>query len=190
MYIDCERSEEKILKTKTTITTQRLALLALLTAACTVGRISFAVIPNIQPMTAILLLLAFFTTLKEALLVTLLSLLTTNLYLGMGPWTISQFVAFTGVVLLFHILGKVPLVKKHLTIQAVFAFLTGLLYGVIVSFMEVSIYRMPSFLAYYIQGVTFDLFHSVGNFGFYLIFYPIFQKYFVPKLGIKKAVEN
>lgn len=161
---------------------QKLALLALLTATCVVGRLSFVFIPNVQPMTAILLLLAFYCSLEDALLVGLLSLLITNLYLGMGPWTLSQMVAFGGVILVFHLLGKMSFFKKFLFLQGLLAFFMGLLYGFLVSQMEVFIYHLPSFWGYYLQGVSFDLLHSLGNFGFYFLLYPVFVRYFLPRL--------
>lgn len=162
--------------------TKKLALLALLTAACVVGRLSFTFLPNVQPMTAILLLLAFYASLQEALVVGLLSLLITNLYLGMGPWTLSQMVAFSGVILLFHGLGKISFFKKYLVLQGALAFLMGFFYGFLVSQMEVFLYHLPSFWGYYLQGVSFDLFHSFGNFSFYILLQPLFLRYFLPRL--------
>ncbi|EQC78736.1 putative membrane protein [Enterococcus sp. HSIEG1] len=38
---------------------------------------------------------------SDALIVALLSLLGTNIYLGMGPWTISQFVALAAMITFF-----------------------------------------------------------------------------------------
>ena len=79
---------------------QKISLLALLTASCIVGRLFFVWIPNVQPMSAILFLLALAGSLSDALIVALLSLLGTNIYLGMGPWTISQFVALAAMITL------------------------------------------------------------------------------------------
>ena len=61
----------------------------------------FVWIPNVQPMSAILFLLALAGSLSDALIVALLSLLGTNIYLGMGPWTISQFVALAAMITFF-----------------------------------------------------------------------------------------
>ena len=61
----------------------------------------FCLDPNVQPMSAILFLLALAGSLSDALIVALLSLLGTNIYLGMGPWTISQFVALAAMITFF-----------------------------------------------------------------------------------------
>ncbi|MGD1419415.1 cobalamin ECF transporter, partial [Enterococcus faecium] len=92
---------------------RRITTLALFSAACIVGRILFTWIPNVQPMTAILLLLAFYGSYTDALIVTLVSLLGTNLYLGMGSWTISQLIAFSSIVTVFHFLSNCALIKHH-----------------------------------------------------------------------------
>jgi hypothetical protein len=102
---------------------QRISHLALLTAACIVGRLVFVFIPNVQPMSALLFLVAFSYCLTDALMIALLSLLGTNIYLGMGPWTISQLAALTGTIVLFQQLGKIPIIKKNRILQAFFAFL-------------------------------------------------------------------
>lgn len=163
-------------KCKKRYSLEKLTYLALLTAACVVGRLSFSFIPNVQPMTAIFLLLAFIGTLPDALTVCLLGVIITNLYLGMGAWTISQLVAYTVIILCFYFLSKLPFVKRNCLRQAVLAFLCGLLYGLAVSRMEVWLYHLPVFWAYYSQGIVFDLLHGAGNFGFYLILWPVFQR--------------
>ncbi|MFV0558601.1 MAG: cobalamin ECF transporter [Enterococcus sp.] len=165
-----------------TWSTQKITYLALLAATCVVGRLLFTWLPNIQPMTTVFLLLAFYTTLSQALFVALLGLLVTNLYLGMGTWTISQMIAYTVIICFFYCLRQLPLLQKHRFLQAILAFLCGLLYGFVVSIMEVFIYQLPSFWAYYFQGLSFDLMHGVGNFGFYLLLAPIFCRLILPKL--------
>lgn len=79
---------------KSTFPIRRITHLALFSAACIVGRLSFTWFPNVQPMCAILLLLVCYGSYSDAMIVAVIGLLGTNLYLGMGSWTISQLVAF------------------------------------------------------------------------------------------------
>lgn len=169
---------------------RRITTLALFSAACIVGRILFTWIPNVQPMTAILLLLAFYGSYTDALIVTLVSLLGTNLYLGMGSWTISQLIAFSSIVTVFHFLSNCVLIKHHISIQAIIAFLCGLLYGLIVSRVEVFIYQLPSFWAYYFQGLFFDILHGTGNLIFYLVLVPVFKRILLPTINSSKNKLN
>ncbi|WP_430611796.1 cobalamin ECF transporter [Enterococcus sp. DIV0876] len=162
---------------------RRITHLALFSAACIVGRLAFTWLPNIQPMSAILLLLACYGRYSDALIVAVISLLGTNLYLGMGSWTISQLVAFTCMVTFFYLLTRMPYIRRHLQWQAAGAFLCGIIYGLCVSRVEVYLYQLPSYWAYYIQGVFFDLLHGSGNLMFYLLLTPVYRRLFLPRIG-------
>lgn len=157
---------------------QRIALLAALTALCHIGRLVFQFIPNVQPMTTILLMITLVMGTIDGLVVALLSLLLSNMFLGMGPWTLSQFIAFTTIILvsgcfrpLYRMQAMHPLVKK--LIVTMLAFLMGLLYGFIISIVEVRLFGIAHFWVYYLQGVSFDFLHAAGNVGFFLMLEPI-----------------
>ena len=51
------------------MSTNKIAQLSLLSAACVAGRIAFQFIPNFQPMTAIFLFIVLYLSLKDALIV-------------------------------------------------------------------------------------------------------------------------
>ena len=94
--------------TKMSFSVQEIAYLALLVAASVVGRTLFQPLPNVQPMTAIFLLVALYLGCVRGLIVALLSLLITNFYMGMGIWTIAQAVSYTVVILMMSGLRHVP----------------------------------------------------------------------------------
>lgn len=157
---------------------QRLALLAALTALCHIGRLVFQFIPNVQPMTTILLLITLVMGTIDGLVVALLSLVLSNMFLGMGPWTLSQFIAFLALIVLtgcmrplYHSSRLHPVFKRIIFIM--FAFLTGLLYGFVISIIEVRVFGISNFWVYYLQGVSFDVLHATGNAGFFLLLEPI-----------------
>lgn len=148
-----------------------------MTALSVVGRLVFSLpmMPNIQPMTALLLIIALNIGVIDSLIVSLISILLTNLFLGMGPWTIMQILSFTVIILLtglikyFYRFGSFT----HRIIFSVWAGLTGLIYGLIVSYLNFHLYGMNNFLVYYMNGLPFDLLHAVGNIGFFFILEPI-----------------
>ena len=147
-------------------TAQRIAALALMTAACVVGRMLFTFLPNVQPMTAILLLLTLAFSLPEALLIAALSLVITNLFLGFGIWTVGQLLSYAVILLLF---------------QAGVAALMGFVYGFSYAIFNYFLLGMQVFWAYWLSGLSFDALHAAGNLGFYLLLAPIlkglFQRY-------------
>lgn len=161
------------LTTKPLFSVRELTYLALTTALAVVGRLSFQFIPNVQPMTAIFLILALQLGLVRSLLVCLLSVLITNFYLGMGVWTIGQLVSFTAIIFIFSALSQLPWFKKYLVLQIIVAGLCGFIYGFIISIIDTKIYGFTSFWTYYLQGVSFDALHATGNIIFYAILAPI-----------------
>lgn len=158
-------------------TIHRIALLAIMTAFATVGRLMFSipVLPNIQPMTALLIILTLNVGVIDGLVVATLSMLLTNMMLGMGPWTILQVIAFGVIILLTGILKYIyrygTLINR--IIFSVWALITAFIYGFIMTFLSYHLYGMSNFLVYYINGLPFDLLHAVGNIGFFLLLEPI-----------------
>lgn len=166
----------KMKKANMLFSTKEIAMLALSTAAAVVGRLVFQFIPNIQPMTDILLLLSIYQGLKPGLIVSTLAVVITSLYLGTGLWTISQLISFTILVIIAFFLSKIPIFKRSVILQMIFAFAAGFLYGFIISIFESKFYGIQSFLPYYLAGVSFDTMHAVGNAGFYILLYPFFSR--------------
>lgn len=169
---------EVISLSKSSLNARRISYLALLSAACVVGRLSFTFLPNVQPMTAILLFLSLFLSLPEALLVMAISLVVTNLFVGFGIWTLGQFLSYLGILLVFSALARLPMVHKHLWLQGILAGAMGFLYGFLYSIFNYFLYGMSVFWPYWLQGLPFDALHAGGNLVFYLLLYPVFQTLF------------
>lgn len=167
--------------------TQEIAFLSLITAACVVGRFLFQWIPNIQPMTAIFILLTIYLGVTRGLIVNVLSLLITNMYLGMGIWTFSQVASFTLILLIAAGLNHFFFFKQSVWLQALYSFIAGLIYGFVFAVIDTKMYGMSNFWVYYFSGLSFDILHAIGNFGFYLVLAPILKPLF-EKLQQKKAV--
>lgn len=143
----------------------------------TVGRLMFALpfLPNIQPMTAMFIIISLNIGVPDGLIVSLLSMLLTNLFLGMGPWTLMQIfsfavvILFTGLLKIFYQFGNI----KIRFVFAIWALIVGFIYGFVISYLNFRLYGLNNFLVYYINGLPFDLMHGIGNFGFFLILEPI-----------------
>lgn len=157
-------------------TPRQIAFLALLTAACVVGRFLFTFLPNVQPMTAILLMMTLILNLPEALLVAALSLVITNLFLGFGIWTVGQLISYAGILLLFHLFTRIPVLGGKLWFQTAIAGLTGFVYGFIYSVFNYFLMGLTVFWPYWISGLSFDALHAAGNIGFYLILWPVLRR--------------
>ena len=79
---------------------RQIALLAMLTAMCVVLRIFKIIpIPNVQPVTDILMIVTLYLGIGSGITLATLTMLISNIYLGFGIWTIPQILAYAGCVL-------------------------------------------------------------------------------------------
>lgn len=162
-----------------------IALLGMLTTLCYVSRLVFQFLPNVQPVTVILLLITILLGAKDGLIVSILSVLISNINLGLGVWTFAQIASFSAIILLTGAINRYVLLERLPFLAMVaYAGLTGYLYGFIISAVQAPFFGIQNFWAYYLSGVPFDTLHAVGNSGFYVILAPIL----IPL--IKKLMKN
>ena len=137
----------------------------------------FHFIPNVQPVTAVLIILTLTLGMADGFIVAILSIVLTNFLLGMGPWTIAQIASFGVLIVVTGLIIKpfysTSKKRNRRILFALFAFFGGLLYGFVISLLTVKMMGITSFWAYYIAGIPFDFMHGMGNAGFYLILEPI-----------------
>lgn len=151
-----------------------LTTAALMSAASFTGRLLFQSIPNVQPLTSIIIICTLVFGFSFGSTVAVLSIMISNLFLGMGIWTLAQIAAFVSICAITFCLS--PLLKKMpLVILALYAGISGYVFGFIISLVQAPFLGIQAFWVYYLQGVTFDTFHAVGNFFFFLILYPVLE---------------
>lgn len=159
----------------------------MLTAFACVGRWVFAlpILPNIQPMTTILILITLLMDTVDGTLVATLSILLTNMLLGTGPWTIHQILTYTILIFLLGFLR--PLYRKESWRSRLFfmmiSALFGFLFGLIISVFSVYTYQINNFWTYYLRGLPFDALHALGNVIFYIVLEPILAPLLTEKSG-------
>lgn len=150
-----------------------------------VGRLIMQPIPNVQPVTAILIIITLCMGTLDGILVAIGSMFISNIFMGMGPWTLAQILTFILIILLTRWIIR-PFYRENSwpnrIIIAIWSMLSGFLYGFIISIMMVKMYQINHFWAYYLRGIPFDFLHGIGNLIFYLllepILVPLIQRYF------------
>ena len=162
----CKQSSHKF-------SVQRITLLAMLTSLCYVSRLLFQFLPNVQPVTVILIILTLTLGIFDALIVATLSILMSNINLGMGVWTIAQIVSFALIVMVTGLLIKPFFKKLPFIVMVVYAIFTGYAYGFLISVIQAPFFGIQNFWVYYFSGLSFDTLHAIGNGGFYIILAPI-----------------
>lgn len=150
--------------------TYRLTFLALLATFAIIGRNAMAFLPNMQPVTAIIIITGLLLGISDAVLLTIIVVLVSNMYLGMGIWTISQIISWGTIGILSGMLKKL---KKNIPLWliSIFGLFSGYFYGFVISLMMYQI--AGRFWPYYIAGLPFDTYHAIGNVIFITFLYPI-----------------
>ncbi|GEK91917.1 ECF transporter S component [Alkalibacterium kapii] len=157
--------------------TYALTRTALLTALVSVGRLSFSFLPNVQPMTVLLVCITLYYGWKSGLAVSLLSVTLTNIYLGMGPWTLAQFFAYTVLIGLTYLLED-TYESVPMWIMSLFVAFLGIAYGLVISLVQAPFFGWNIFIPYYLSGLPYDIMHAFGNVVFFVILYPLVMRIF------------
>lgn len=172
-----------MLKSKSRYTPRYIAIIALVTALCVVGRYLFQFLPNIQPVTDIIIFMTLSWGVIAGSNIAILSILISNVLLGFGLWTIPQLLAYLVVVVGAWLIGHWQFVQQHLWVQALLSLFAGYIYGFCVSLGQYPLLGgWRQFIAYYIAGLYFDSLHAVGNFVLYFILIPPLAK-ILPQLN-------
>src|SRR5437764_10944276 len=156
-----------------------LALVAVLAALATVGRIAFAPIPNVKPTTDIAVFAGYALGPIPGFAVGAVAALASNVFFGQGPFTPWQMVAWglTGVLggvtakLFGRELGRWPL--------AAVCALAGALFGALMDVYQWTTVGQPGIGAYLTVSSTslpYNAAHVIGNVGFCLLIGPSFVR--------------
>ena len=142
------------------------AMLFLLAVFGVSGRILLDPIPNVQPVTVLVLLAgAYFGAPRAIALAAILALASNAMLLGHGPWTLFQAIGWGGVALVGAISANRIVVEGNVRIGllAVIAAISGLAFNWFVS-LSILLDVAPSMLIpYLLNGLVFDLYHVAGN---------------------------
>ena len=163
------------------ISTQKIAFIAMMSAFCVISRLGMLALPNVQPITVVVIWMTLELGWGYGASISILSILISNLLISMGPWTLYQMVSFALVCVCALLLRPLWRKRKQFPRLAwilfpVFAGLMGYLYGFIISLFWV--FSMPglNFLIYYANGILFDTYHALGNIAFWILLIPIFER--------------
>jgi energy-coupling factor transport system substrate-specific component len=142
---------------------KELALIATLAAAAAAGRVLFAAVPNVQPVTVTAVVAGVALGPRAGASTGALAALVSNLYLGQGAYTPWQMVAWGGCGLLGGLAA--PLLRRRVPL-ALTCFVLGFAFDAVMDVWEwLSFYphTWQAFAALYARGIWFDAAHATGN---------------------------
>ncbi|MED5485211.1 MAG: DUF6580 family putative transport protein, partial [Candidatus Thermoplasmatota archaeon] len=142
---------------------QKFIILSICAIFGIAGRILLSPIPNVQPVTVIVLLVGIRMGAKESIFLSSTIALFSNLILGHGIWTFYQAAAWS----LIGCLGALFSDKLNTLNRLIFiSILSAFLFNWIVSISILHSVGFELFLPYLVAGIPYDLLHVVGNITF------------------------
>jgi energy-coupling factor transport system substrate-specific component len=143
---------------------KEIALVAMLSTISAVLRVPFAAIPNIQPCTYIIICSGYVFGPIAGFAVGAMTALVSNFFLGQGPWTLYQMIAWGLAGLSAGYLRKLRL---NTAVLIVIGVAWGYLYGLITNLWYWTAFIYPltlkTFLVTELNTVWFDSLHAAGN---------------------------
>jgi energy-coupling factor transport system substrate-specific component len=142
---------------------QIVALVAALAAIAVAGRVAFSPIPNVVPTTDIALIAGYALGPAPGFAVGALSGLVSNFWLGQGPWTPWQMLAWGGCGVVGALAA--PLVRRRVPF-ALLCFVLGFAFSGLMDVWEWYSFYPHTWAALTVQlgrGFWFDAAHAIGN---------------------------
>jgi energy-coupling factor transport system substrate-specific component len=143
--------------------TRDLALVATLGGVAAAGRILFAPVPGVQPVTVIVVVSGVALGPRRGFAVGALAALASNFFLGQGPWTPWQMLAWGACGVVGGLAA--PLLRGRAQLAAA-CFLLGLGFSAAMDVWEWYSFFPHTWQAFAVQmsrGFPFDLAHAIGN---------------------------
>ena len=142
---------------------------AVLAALAAAGRVLFAPLPDVKPVSAIAIVAGAALGRRSGFVVGALAALLSNLFFGQGPWTPWQMYAWGLVGYVGGLLGEKNLLL-HAPVLYGWGFLSGLVYGLILNGYHVLGYvqplTWPAALAACAASLPLDVTHGVATVAF------------------------
>ncbi len=142
-----------------------LALVAALAALATASRVLFAALPNVKPVTFVVLVSGVALGPGPGFMVGATTALVSNLFFGQGPWTPWQMLAWGAVGAAGGLLGRGGRLPRRWELVAVGGLL-ALAFDWFVTlwmFLAYTARTWPALVALYAQGLPFDLAHVAAT---------------------------
>ena len=142
---------------------------AVLAATAAAGRVLFAPVPDVKPVSAIAIVAGATLGRRSGFMVGAVGALVSNLFFGQGSWTPWQMYAWGLVGYLGGVLADAGLLERR-GVRYAFGLVSALMYGAILNGYYVLGFVRPltwqSVVAAYAAGVPLDVVHGVATTGF------------------------
>lgn len=145
-----------------------VALIALMSATATTGKLILSFLPNVEVVTLIFMVYTTSIGIKKTLPAAVIFSTTEVLIYGLSTWLLGYYIIWPLLIIIVHYLNKS---LKSEYIYALIAGLFGLSYGLIFAAVESVFYGYMYGLTYWIRGLPYDIVHGISNFVIVLVLF-------------------
>lgn len=157
---------------------ESLVLIAILVAVASLGRLPTAALLSIQASSFIIIMAGVVFGKEIGFITGVLTAVVTDLFLGIGYWTVFQMIGWGLMGLTAGIFSSK---LENVYIRAGFGFTWGLFYGWITDLSMLPFLgalNLNAFLGIFAASIPFDLSHGVTNIILLVLLYNLFKKIF------------
>ena len=148
------------------ITVRELALFSVLGALTFAAKYVMAVLPNIEPVSLMVMLFAVVFG-KKCLYPVYLYVAMEILFFGLGLWNINYLYVWAVLAAAAYVLRDMDSALGWAMVSGVF----GLLFGALCGIVDIFIGGIPYAITKWISGIPFDIMHCAGNFAIALLLF-------------------
>lgn len=138
-----------------------IALIGLLSATITSGKLALSFIPNVEIVTLLFIIYAVTFGYKRTFLVSIVFTTTEIFIYGFSTWILVYYFIWNMLILI------TVLVNKRVENEYAFGIIAGvfgLFFGLFFALSESIFYGIAYGITYWIKGIPFDIIHGISNF--------------------------
>ncbi len=151
--------------------------IVIMCSAASLGRLVFSIIPQVQPVTALVIITGSSMGPIYGFITGSASALFSNMLLGQGIWTLFQMTAWGLIGFIAGIIGKFFSSRNkqkktnksllELVVFIVYGFISAILYSLITDTLTISYFgntlNVSSAMVIFISGIAFNISHGIFN---------------------------
>lgn len=145
-----------------------IAIIGLLSASITVGKLVLSLIPNVEIVSLLFIIYTIIFGIKHSIIISIIFSTTEIFIYGLSTWLLAYYLIWPILIIITYIVQK--------TIRSEYGYATvaglfGLFFGAFFAVVESFFYGYAYGITYWIRGIPFDILHGVSNFIIVLIFF-------------------
>ena len=148
------------------ITVRELALFSVLGALTFAAKYVMAMLPNIEPVSLMVMLFAVVFG-RKCIYPVYLYVTMEILFFGLGLWNINYLYVWLILAVAAYLLRRMESPLGWAMVSGVF----GLLFGALCGIVDIFIGGLPYAVTKWISGIPFDIMHCAGNFAIALLLF-------------------